>query len=82
MYKIKAPDGTNNISGKNIKRLREARNVSQREFAKTMQLAGYDMDHHVIQRIESGERFITDIEIAAFAYVFHVTTDEIILARK
>lgn len=82
MYKMKAPDGTNNISGKNIKRLREARNVSQRQFAKIMQLMGCDLDHHVIQRIESGQRFITDIEVAAFAHVFHVSTDDIILARE
>ncbi len=36
-----------------------------------MQLVGIDIDKNAIQRIECGKRFVTDIEIIAFAKVFH-----------
>ncbi len=34
---------------------------------------GYDMDKNAVQRIESGQRFVTDIEVEAFAKVFGVS---------
>ena len=37
-----------------------------------MQLMGYDLDKNAIQRIESGQRFVTDIEVQALAKVFDV----------
>ena len=40
-----------------------------------MQLAGIDMDKNAIQRIECGKRFVTDIELAAFAKIFGVSCD-------
>lgn len=43
-----------------------------------MQLAGIDLDKNAIQRIESGKRFVTDIELRAFAAVFGVTADELL----
>ena len=36
------------------------------------------MDKNAIQRIESGERFITDIELKVFANYFGVTADELL----
>lgn len=38
-----------------------------------MQLEGIDLDKNAIQRIESGQRFITDIELVAFAKVFNIS---------
>ena len=32
-----------------------------------LQVAGLDVDKNAIQRIESGERFVTDIELKAIA---------------
>jgi len=43
-----------------------------------MQLVGIDIDKNAVQRIECGKRFVTDIEISAFAKVFDVTTDELL----
>ena len=34
---------------------------------------GYDMDKNAVQRVESGQRFVTDIEVEAFAKVFGVS---------
>ena len=43
-----------------------------------MQLAGYDVDHHFIRRIENGERFVTDIELAALSKVLSVEIYDLI----
>lgn len=65
----------NNICGMTIRRLRlsSEQTMSQRALADLMQLEGIDLDKNAIQRIESGQRFITDIELVAFAKVFNVS---------
>lgn len=80
MYKNKNSDGTLNICGKNIKALRNSLNpyVSQRMLADKLQLANIDLDKNAIQKIESGKRFVTDIEIIAFSKIFNITTDELL----
>ena len=79
MFINKTDDGLNNVCGKNIARLRLGLKISQRELADRMQLVGIDIDKNAIQRIECGKRFVTDIEIIAFAKIFNVSFDEILL---
>lgn len=76
MFKNKN-DGNNNICGMQIYNLRKSSKIkmSQRILAEKMQLAGIDMDKNAIQRIECGKRFVTDIELAAFAKIFGVSCD-------
>lgn len=78
MYKNKNGD-RNNICGTKIRQLRLAYRprLSQRKLADLMQLEGIDLDKNAIQRIESGQRFITDIELRALARLFEVTTDSL-----
>jgi transcriptional regulator with XRE-family HTH domain len=80
MFKNKAPDGRRNLSGKKISALRAALpgNVSQRKLAELLQLEGIDLDKNAIQQIESGRRFVTDLELKAFAHIFHVTADSLL----
>lgn len=78
MFINKAGDGSNNICGKNIARHRIALKISQRQLADKMQLVGIDIDKNAIQRIECGKRFVTDIEIVAFAKVFNVSYDDLL----
>ena len=70
----------NNLCGENIKALRLASKprLSQRALADKMQLLGIDVDKNAIQRIEAGKRFVTDIELKAFAEVFAVGVEELI----
>lgn len=77
MYKNK--NGTrNNITGIAIRALRLAQpQMSQRKLADMMQLAGIDLTKNAIQRIESGERFVTDIELKTFAKVLGVTPNDL-----
>ena len=51
---------------------------SQRALADKLQLHGMDVDKNTIQRLESGQRFVTDIELRIIAQVLGVTTDELL----
>ena len=66
--------------GENIRKLRLAypTKLSQRGLADKMQLIGVDVDKNAIQRIECGKRFVTDIELKAFAEIFDVSLDALI----
>lgn len=71
---------SNNICGKNVRRLRHTTSpcLSQREFAERLSQAGIELNKNAIQRIESGQRFVTDIELTAIASVFGVAIEELI----
>ena len=79
MFKNKNGD-SNNISGKNISRIRKCLEpkLSQRAFADKLQLYGIDVDKNAIQRIECGKRFVTDIELVAIAEVLKVPVASLI----
>ena len=79
MFKNKA-QGRNNIAGIKIRelRLQWKPRLSQRALAEKLQLIGIDLDKNAIQRIESGSRFVTDIELSAFAEVFGVALSDLI----
>ena len=78
MFINKNKDGSNNVCGKNISHFRTKMGISQRELADKMQLVEIDIDKNAIQRIESGKRFVTDIEVIAFARVFDITLEELL----
>lgn len=79
MFKNKN-EGKNNLCGEKIRALRlaSATRLSQRALADKMQLLGIDLDKNAIQRIECGKRFVTDIELRAFAQVFGVAVGDLI----
>lgn len=79
MFINKTADGLNNVCGKNIAYYRMKIRISQRELADKMQLVGIDIDKNAIQRIECGKRFVTDIEVIAFAKVFDVTLEDLLI---
>lgn len=72
MFKNRTTDGRSNLCGKAVARLRRAERLSQRMLAERLQLLGLDVDKNAIQRIESGQRFVTDIELVALSRVFSV----------
>jgi len=81
MYKNRPEGGGNNISGINIRKLRLSLHSqpSQREFAEMLQRAGLDLDKNAVQRIESGQRFVTDVELKVIARVLCVTCDALLV---
>lgn len=78
MFINKAEHGLNNICGINISRFRKELKISQRELADKLQLIGLDIDKNAIQRIECGKRFVTDIELVAFATFFNKSYEELL----
>lgn len=80
MFKNKTSENRNNLCGKKIYELRknDARKMSQRALADALQLEGIDIDKNAVQRIESGQRFVTDIELKAICKVLHVSCDQLL----
>lgn len=80
MYKNKSQENLNNICGKKIKqlRLKMKKKTSQRLLADMLVLQGLDIDKNAIQRIESGQRFVTDIELKAIANVLNTSYNELL----
>lgn len=80
MFKNKSASGRNNICGENVYRLRKKHEpkMSQRILAESLQVMGIDVDKNAVQRIESGQRFVTDIELLALARIFSVTCEELV----
>ena len=75
MFINKTADGRNHICGVNIARLRKELQISQRELADRLQRIGLDLDKNAVQRIESGQRFLTDIELLYFSRVLNTSLD-------
>ena len=69
-----------NVAGARIRVLRKelSGKVSQRAFAELLQLAGLDLTKNAIQRMESGQRSISDIELRMIAVFFGVTADDLL----
>lgn len=81
MFKARTADGRNNITGIKMKELRKALKILQRELSDRLQVVGLDIDKNAIQRIESGQRFVTDIEILTIAKCFNVTVSSLLGIR-
>ncbi len=78
MFNNRTEDGRNNIAGIRVAELRKNLRISQRELADRLQVIGLDIDKNAVQRIESGQRFVTDIELGYLAKVFGTTIEELL----
>ena len=81
MFTNKSSDGRNNVCGRQIAKYRKELGKSQKQLADMLQLAGLDVDKNAIQRIEAGQRFVTDIELVHLAKVFHVSYADLLDAK-
>lgn len=73
MSKPRPITGEKNLISCRIIKLRQDHHLSQRDLARQLQLAGYDMDKSTITRIENNNRYVSDFELKAFAELFQVT---------
>lgn len=78
MFINKTVDGRNNLCGKKVASLRSDMGISQRELADRLQITGLDIDKNAVQRIESGKRFVTDIELKALSNVLNLSVDDLL----
>ena len=78
MPKPTSLSGKKNLISKKLIQLRKQKKLSQRDLAGKLQLAGYDMDKNVITRIETGQRYVTDIELCALSKILNVRIEDLI----
>ena len=63
--------------GYTVAKIRKQLLISQRELADRLQVLGWNIDKNGIQRIESGERFVNDMELIYLARLFNMTIPEL-----
>ncbi len=81
MFSNRTTDGSivrNNIAGIKVAHFRKELRISQRELSDRLNTIGLDIDKNAVQRIESGQRFVTDIELGYLAKIFDVTIEELL----
>lgn len=66
-----------NIIGKNIKRIRREKGISQRQLSEKLELIPVYICRGSLSRIENGSRAITDIEIKAIARTLQVSPNDL-----
>lgn len=82
MPKPRTHTGEKNLISQHLIELRKQHNLSQRDLARKLQLAGYDIDKNVITRIETNKRYVTDLELKALTELFQVSYDYLIDGKK
>ena len=82
MPKPRTKTGEKNLVSRQLIELRKRNKYSQRYLAYMLQLAGYDIDKNVITRIETNQRYVTDLELKAFSEIFHVSYDYLIDGKE
>ncbi len=69
-----------NLSGKQIREMRQRLGMSQRKLAEMMQENGVRITSDTISKIEMGKRLVADFELRIFATVLH--TDILSLTKN
>ena len=70
--------GKCNISGKNVRRIREAREITQEQLAARLQAEGLPIRQKTISRIEDGSRVVPDYELKALSKALGVDVSELL----
>ncbi len=74
---VKKLNGRSNVIGKNIKKYRELRHLTQRELSNKIALLGVDIYHSDISQIENEKLLLKDFEIIAFCKVLKISYDQL-----
>ena len=78
MFINRTSDGRNNIVGVKVAPLRKGMKISQRQLSDNLCDIGLNIDKNQVQRIESGQRFVTDIELGYLAKALGTTINELL----
>ena len=77
MFKNQA-NGRKNLLGIKMREIRKARGISQRQVADDLAELGLVVDKNAVQRMESGQRFITDIELITISKYLDIPVNELL----
>ena len=75
--KAKTLNGNKNIIGKNIKKYRKLKKMSQPEICRQLDLLGVTMYNCDIYEIEYGKKSVKDFEDLAFCKVLGISLEEL-----
>ena len=75
------PQPVRNVVGLEIRRLREAKNWSQADLSRQLQLAGWDVERTVLTKIELRRRCLNDYELLIIAKVLGVSLNDLVPQR-
>lgn len=78
MGNIRKLNNAVNIIGKNLKKLRLEKNLSQEDLCRELSLIGVTMYRADIYEIENNKRLVKDFELKAFAIIFNVSADTLL----
>ena len=70
-------DGFAAVVGKNVKRLRKEKKITQEDLCARMQVMGYQISRSDISKLENGKKFIADFEVYGFAKALKVSILEL-----
>ena len=68
--------------GKNIRRLRKRRGLTQEIMAARLQIAGCDITRSAVAKIESGQRHLYADELILIKNILNTTYDELLAVAK
>ncbi len=73
MNKTQSSSELLNITGKNIKQMRKDKKIAQEDLCARMQVMGFKLSRSDISKLETGKRFINDIEVVGFSKALKVS---------
>ncbi|MGN1310177.1 MAG: helix-turn-helix domain-containing protein [Clostridia bacterium] len=75
--KIKKINGKLNIIGKNLRKYRELRGLTQRQLSAKLELLGLTIYHTDIHRIEHFNKSVKDYELKGFCIALNISLDDL-----
>ena len=75
--KVKTLNGNMNIIGKNLKKYRKLKHLSQPEICRKLDLLGVTMYNADIYEIEYGKKTVKDFEAHAFCKVLDISLEDL-----
>ena len=78
MNKPCGENGEKSLISLRLKALRENKGLSLRALEKELKDRGLELDRNIINRIEKGERHVTDIELQGLSDYFRVPYEQLL----
>ena len=70
--------GNKNIIGNKITKLRQEKNIKQKELLAKLQTKGIDINPSSLSKLEGQTRPVSDIELKILAEIFNISADDLL----
>lgn len=72
-------DGKHNVTGSQLRKIRQRQGLTQDQVAARLQTAGIQINQKAISRIESGDRIVSDFELLHLAQALSIPIDALFI---